>query len=407
MSRNTSSILQLALSILALLSVSACGLTALAVGYFQQNARIPGVSNDISMFLYTAGLVLTAVLLVPSIWHSYRALQGNPAPISAKSQNLISTAGPSFLMLTVFPLALYAGDQIQGSPVAGWILPWLHLLSAGLPVYWLLHTAIRQVGGTSPQRFWGILTSGLLVGPTFILVAELLVVFTAFLVLIMYATANPDLTAQIESLAQRLPLAVDNPARLANLLEPYLRNPILILSVTGFLAVIVPVIEETLKPIGVWFLAGRNLTEAEGFVAGAISGAGYALFESLFIPSTAGSWATIALGRVGTSAMHILASALTGWGLALAWQNGKYLRLALQYLAAIALHSLWNGTTILNIFIQLMPSSSFTYTAARVQPIFLGLLGLLCFTMLFILGRRFASHGQSPTLDAPAVDAEN
>ena len=70
MSRNTSSILQLALTILALFSVSACGLTALAVGYFQQNARIPGVSNDISMFLYTAGLVLTAVLLVPSIWHS-------------------------------------------------------------------------------------------------------------------------------------------------------------------------------------------------------------------------------------------------------------------------------------------------------------------------------------------------
>jgi RsiW-degrading membrane proteinase PrsW (M82 family) len=238
-----------------------------------------------------------------------------------------------------------------------------------------------------------------------IIVIELLVIFTAIIAFSIYIAGRPDLAAQIESLAQRLPFAIDSQARLSKMLEPYLRSPILIVSVLGFIAVIVPVIEETLKPIGVWLLVGRNLTAAEGFVAGAISGAGYALFENLFIPNSGVGWAAVALGRMGTAAMHILASALTGWGLALAWREGKYLRLGLQYLAAIALHSTWYATTVINAGVNLLPQTPTLIVTAQALTYAMGILALSIFILIIFFSRRLAVVAPPPDSDLQATNS--
>lgn len=404
MSHRTATILQFALSIFALISVSACGFLSLAVEVFQQNARIPGISDDISMYLWAAGLGLTAVLIIPSIWYSWRALTGKTTASTGQPASAFWTWGPLILMLTVFPLVIFFGTRVQGSPLAGWFLPWLHLLSAGLPVFWLVHLAIHRLPVGSPQRNWGIFAGGLLLGPQLIIIAELMIVLVGLFVFIFYVTGQPELLAQLENLSQRLPLAMDSPARMSKILEPYLRNPVLIFSVIGFIAVVVPVIEETLKPVGVWLLVGRDLTAADGFTAGALSGAGYALFETLFLPTNSPSWAVVAVGRVGTSAMHILACALTGWGLALAWREGKYLRLGVQYLAAIALHSAWNAITVLNAAANLLPDTRAASIAAQVLPFGLGLLALTSFILLLVFNRRLAAGTQFVSLEPPALE---
>ena len=112
-------------------------------------------------------------------------------------------------------------------------------------------------------------------------------------------------------------------------------SPAVVASVFVYIAVLVPLIEEILKPIGVWLLAGRKLTPVDGFMAGVLSGAGYALFENLFLSSSGEQWMSVVLARVGTGAVHMFTTSLVGWGLASAWGQGRYLRLALSFALAV------------------------------------------------------------------------
>ncbi len=50
----------------------------------------------------------------------------------------------------------------------------------------------------------------------------------------------------------------------------------MIFGVLAVISGIVPLIEEILKPIALWSLVGKDLTDQEGFVAGLLSGAGFA-----------------------------------------------------------------------------------------------------------------------------------
>jgi len=130
------------------------------------------------------------------------------------------------------------------------------------------------------------------------------------------------------------------------LLSQIVNNPTAIFFAVSFFSVIVPLIEEALKPIGVWLLVRRNPTPREGFMAGIISGAGYALFENLGNIVAGSSWSTLVLARIGTSIMHIFTAGLIGYTLALAWKENRYLRLGVAYLLAVVIHGLWNALAI-------------------------------------------------------------
>jgi RsiW-degrading membrane proteinase PrsW (M82 family) len=97
--------------------------------------------------------------------------------------------------------------------------------------------------------------------------------------------------------------------------------------------------------VALWTLAGRKLTPQEGFVGGLLCGAGFALMENVFYFTTvlmAEDWLFMAIGRAGTGVLHMLASGLVGWGLAKAWQDGKWALLGFTTLGAFGLHGLWN-----------------------------------------------------------------
>ena len=73
-------------------------------------------------------------------------------------------------------------------------------------------------------------------------------------------------------------------------------------------------------------LAGKGLTDQEGFVAGLLCGAGFALLENLLYfmnVGTAEEWLFMVIGRAGTGVLHMFGSALMGWGLARTWREGK------------------------------------------------------------------------------------
>jgi hypothetical protein len=159
---------------------------------------------------------------------------------------------------------------------------------------------------------------------------------------------NPESILELEQLSRTIEFMSPGSTEELELLTEILNNPTTIFFAMSFFSVIVPLIEEALKPIGVWLLAGRNPTPREGFMAGIISGAGYALFENLGNIALGPSWSTLVISRIGTSILHIFTAGIIGYTLALAWKENRYLRLGTAYLLAVIIHGLWNGLAIVS-----------------------------------------------------------
>jgi hypothetical protein len=349
------SILQFGFSLFACLVCWAIALFFI-LGGVSQFINTRGIATDTqSFFLLAAGAALGGVLLLPSAGYALAHLLGREAP-SARWVGRIFR--PSYLIF-LFPVVLFLGFLISRRPgLAWWALPPVHLLAVGLPILWIAYIGWRGLSAGSSQRLWGVFGSGLVLGPALIMVLEFLALGVILFLGIMYVAFNPTLLQELTNLSEGLK-AIETPEEVVRLLQPYLAWPSLIYMIFAFISVIVPVIEELLKPVGVWFLVGSNLSPAEGFVAGLLSGAGYALFENLALTTVnTGSWVGIILLRIGTGMLHIMTAALVGWALALAWTQGRYLRLAVTYLLAVLIHGLWNGLALLTAATDLSSSVS-------------------------------------------------
>lgn len=184
----------------------------------------------------------------------------------------------------------------------------------------------------------------------------------------------------------------------------YLEKPGVIAAGLLILSVLTPLIEEFLKPLALWFIPGRRLSEAEGFTLGLVAGGIFALFETLGSLSglTARSdlWLTLVLVRVGTGLLHITCSGLVGWGLAGAWSRARYLHLAGLYLLAVFIHGTWNLFAQLLTLGGLLPDTSPVSVIGRAAPyIMVVMAGLIFFLLLRINAHLNARQAGSPLPD--------
>jgi RsiW-degrading membrane proteinase PrsW (M82 family) len=114
------------------------------------------------------------------------------------------------------------------------------------------------------------------------------------------------------------------------------------------LAIVAPVLEETLKPFGAVIARPRSRTEALLF--GAAAGAGFAVIENILYATGwlwGGEWwISIAVIRMSGSALHLLGTALV----ALAVFELRYpkeerlISLPIAYGIAFTVHAVWNGS---------------------------------------------------------------
>ncbi len=393
---------------IAQLSISGLGLVlslASAIGM-----AIFGVINlinssnlmSVNMLFSSAWIsLLMAGLAAPSIVYSIQRLGGRaPALPEVRSLRLVS------VLILVWPLVLLLGNLVAGLPRLAWIfLPPLQLLAVGIPVWWLVEITRHRLPVRSRQRGWGLVNFSIFVTTPVLMVVEILALLVILVLLSVWISSQPELVRLLERLAQRL---VNAPADVDDVLEiarPYLQNPLLIFGVLAVVAGLVPLIEELLKPLAVWMLVGRGLTPAEGFVAGGLCGAVFGLVESLFYLSTpfGDAWALLAVGRAGTALLHTVTSALVGWGMAYAWQNGAYLRLGLSYLLAVFLHGIWNALNILAGFggaANDAPASlQFFFSLVRIAPLSVALLALVLFVLLWA-GNGYLQRNSGPTPEA-------
>lgn len=286
----------------------------------------------------------TGILLLPPAYHALREAFG-------RSSTPARTSGwmPDLALLLLWIAALVTGWLAQERLPSGW--QYLPTLAAfGLPPFLLLRLGLRNWTWPPGWQGWSAFGLGLSLVPLLLIILELLagagIILIALLLKPQLMETIPQLAAQVE--------AALTPEEALALLIPYLQQPGVLLGVFALLSVIAPLLEEALKPLGLWLLAGEIEHPAHGFALGALSGAAFTLLEGIGnIPAAGTDWALIAIGRLGTSLMHMLTSGLLGWALVGAWQKRRFGQLALAYGLVVLMHGFWNGLNIVNILGQL------------------------------------------------------
>jgi hypothetical protein len=386
---------QLAVSLAGIvLGLAAAGVLALTTLLPWLEGETPGGQQAIGMMTLAWIGLLLAGLSLPSAVLALRRLMGR-APVMRNGQRSLKIAS---LLLLVWPLALLLAKSAVNSTMAWLFLPPLLILVMGIPTFWLTSAARAGLPAESLQRGWGVASFGAVVGPALIVLLEAALLVMALVAVGVWLSGQPGLLPELQRLAETFTLQSD-PARLMELLQPYLERPGMLAAGLAFVAVLVPLIEEAFKPLAAWLLAGRWLTPASGFSAGVLGGGMFALVESLGYLAGAPTegFVGFALARSGTLLLHIATAGLVGWGVGSALSEGRYLRLALTYLGAVLLHGAWNVVGILPALAELPGLTGPWQAALEVFPYALGGLCVLLAAILILLNR----HLCKPVIAVP------
>jgi hypothetical protein len=329
----------------ALLSLGLAGaLIALAL----YSAAAPGSSAAgglpiLDAALIASALTLIAILLLPACYYSLQMLRGRPP---AKGIQPLIRAWQVVLLIAVWGTGVVLAAAFYGRPLLKWFTPPLYLLSIGLPVYCFARLATGGLPPASRARRWGVFGIGMITGPTLAILAEGTVAVLALVAAGVYIALNQETAAPLRQLASQLQAANDT-QELFRAASPYLNSPVLWLGALTFLSVLTPLIEEPVKTIGVWLVAGRIRSVGEGFALGALNGAGFGLVESLLVSATPDANWGMTLGvRAASSMMHTFTASLMGWGIASARLNRKTWHALAAFAAALLIHGLWNGAAV-------------------------------------------------------------
>lgn len=125
------------------------------------------------------------------------------------------------------------------------------------------------------------------------------------------------------------------------------QNPAIYNLILIAVAVMAPLVEETVKPLAVVVLIGRVRSAAEAFILGLAAGVGFDLIEtSGYISSGYHDWLTVALIRSGASLLHGFGAAMValGWYYLTHPGRHRWLKASGCWLYAVIQHAIWNGT---------------------------------------------------------------
>lgn len=142
------------------------------------------------------------------------------------------------------------------------------------------------------------------------------------------------------------PLTCVNQPNLPGCQNPSAYNVILIL-----VALIAPIVEETVKPLAVILLIGRVRSAAEAFALGLLCGIGFDLIETTgYISTGYNDWLNVAVIRSGAGLLHGFGAGMValGWYIATHPEKGRVARGILLgsacWLYAVLQHAFWNGS---------------------------------------------------------------
>ncbi len=329
--------------------------------------------QETMLWAYTVALFLLALVCLPSVISSMSALSGGDPPrwLSAPMPALNWLPVVLFVITLVIRLVILPEEPTQGLLPAG-----LTALAVVLPALWFLRLGAGSQWGKNPKRNSGLLTFSLSFTTYFILILEAVLFFAVVVGVLAALGRDPQMMEALENLLPLLQGANLAPEELVELLAPLLSTPPIFISILLLVALVIPMIEEAFKTLGVWLLKGRGISPAEGFVAGMVSGAGFALVEGLLnsaamASSTSTDWLGFVIGRLGGTLLHIFNGGMLGWAMANVWQGKKPAKVVGTYFLTVLLHGIWNGVAILELSPQVIVAGNLTYIFLAVYALIL------------------------------------
>ncbi|HEX9839930.1 MAG TPA: PrsW family glutamic-type intramembrane protease [Anaerolineales bacterium] len=348
------------------------------------------------------------MLLFIAAFFSFQKTLGKP---SADQDASFSISFWPIIVLTIIAfVSILVGYQISGINTVNWlILPILTIPAVVLPLCVLMALGTQKLPFGTRWQSWSVLGLGMTLVPLILFVLEVAVLIIVFFIVIAYVMTQPDLVAELQRLSQQIMFLDLQSEAALDLLSPFVAKPGVIITVLAYIAILVPALEEIFKPLGVWLLAGKLESPAQGFALGALSGAGYALIETIGVSNQTVEWASLLFSRIGTGLLHITTSALMGAAIVLAWRERRYLRLIGTYFIVVLLHGLWNTFAMLFTFsglAELIGQSGFLSTLQPVMIITMSILAIGLFAILVIFNRKMRNSVQFP-LKEPGVPAKD
>jgi len=342
-SKNSSStliLIAIGISLLCFLSVS------LLMGLISIVDLFNGEADPASSMIGAVAFGFMTIILGFCGWFVLQKVRGQGTadmPFKIPFAGWLWGAIPAVVFMSVFIGMLITLAKV---PWLNWLfLPVLTIIVIVPPVWLFVGTAANGIELGPRWRFFSVLGLSMTVSPFMMVILEFMLLAVIIVAGSVYAAlTRPEIVLEFEALNIAIQSAASEEV-IVNLLAPYLSNPFLIAVGIGYIALLVPMIEELLKPLAVWLFARQVESPAQGFVLGALSGAGFALVESLNASSDGTtSWAIIVGARTGTSVLHIMTSALVGWGIASAFKEKRARRFFAPYTAAVLIHGVWNAS---------------------------------------------------------------
>ena len=256
---------------------------------------------------------------------------------------------PAGALLILFALVIGLGAIVAAveEPLV-WLMSGAHGAVALLPAVALVALAsrgglrrARPIAGLTHRHVWVALALGIAVVTT---VAALLDGFVAE-ALVMGFLAVSGAFDGLRSFSEVTDV-------LANA-DRYLSRGQEVLLLLSVVVVMAPIMEEGFKALGVALVLPRRPTPAAALTLGVAVGAGFGVFEATVYglggldPDSTLDWWGLMLIRAGATSMHALNTGLLGLALYYDRSQGRLRRAFLLYLAAVALHGLWNALAVL------------------------------------------------------------
>lgn len=228
--------------------------------------------------------------------------------------------------------------------------PLAKIIAASAAALFVIQMVRRYGPVLSQRRIWGQFILGLWIVPFFALVSEFLILIPTLLLFFLGALTSENGRLLLDLLSDSSSPSVGALTEAANgiVMEPWF-----IALVLGFFAVLVPLVEEALKTMVVWPWIIRRRNSAEAFLGGVIGGAGYALFEAIFLTQPDPTWFPTMVGRAGATIMHAFTTGVASWGLSEGFRNKRWGRMVLSYFVAVTFHGLWNAGALSFALIEL------------------------------------------------------
>jgi hypothetical protein len=289
--------------------------------------------------------ILFATTCIPSLVLSIKTLRGIGSKVFTLPNKSLYVAG-GFLLLTAG--LIYLVYRLDIGSIPPYLAGFLNILVIALPVVAWVIIGGHGLKAHSNQRLWGVFNISQFISTSAAMIIEILMVVIVAVAAMGWLVQQSEFAPYRALLQNQGQLTEMQIQSLVYDIQPLVKTPVIYALIILGMCLFVPMVEELLKPLGVWFLVKKNITPSEGFFIGLLGGAGFALVESLLVMGSASDqWVSTVVGRVGTGLLHVTTAGILGRAMAKSWQDGKYSRISFTYLGMILLHGTWNFFAIL------------------------------------------------------------